>query len=71
MSSGMNEPLLLESIDIGIDKLDELVDELEIKLNESRGNNLLNNIGDILKNILLLITTNCKNILMINLIRNQ
>jgi hypothetical protein len=52
MSSGMKEPLLLEGIDIGIDKLDELdelVDELERKLNESRGNNLLNNIGDILK----------------------
>jgi len=70
MSSGMKEPLLLEGIDIGIDKLDkldkldeldELVDELERKLNESRGNNLLNNIGDILKKILLLITTNCKN----------
>jgi hypothetical protein len=64
MSSGMKEPLLLEGIDIGIDKLDELdelVDELERKLNESRGNNLLINIGDIVKKILLLITTNCNN----------
>jgi hypothetical protein len=62
------ETHLLEGIDIediGIDidnrELDELVDVLERKLNESRGNNLLINIGDIVKKILLLITTNCNN----------
>lgn len=62
-----NTPLLegidIEELSIDIDNrgLDEFVDELEKKLNETGGNNLLINIGDIVKKILLLITTNCTN----------
>lgn len=60
----MDIPLLnIEELSIDIDNrgLDEFVDELEKKLNETGGNDLLINIGDIVKNILLLITTNCTN----------